>query len=229
MSMFDSIINEAEGKFNLGGKAGTLLSALLALMTDRNNGGFSGFLEKFNAAGLGDTVGSWVSSDANTPVSGEQIESALGEDTLKTIAGQTGTDYQTTTAAAAFLTPRVIDALTPEGVVPPDSDLLSRIGGYLSGGAADGGINAASVGEPFDRIETAAADNNVGVFGDRPGNSLETIDDGDDSILKWLLPLLLLGLLIVLGYTFCGKSAPVVTTNANVGSGTTANAANTAK
>ncbi len=216
MSMFDSIISQAEEKFSLGGKAGTLLSALLALMTDKNHGGFAGFLEKFNAAGLGDTVSSWVGSDGNTPVSNEQIESALGEDTLKNIAGQTGLDYTSTTSATAFMTPHVVDALTPNGVVPQDGDLLTRIAGYLTGSAVFGGIGA-------------TGGDNVRAFGDRAGNALnvsEIGDDNNDSILKWLLPLLLLGLLILLGYTFCGKSVvPVVpgNTNANVKSDVNAN------
>lgn len=234
MSMFDSIINEAGEKFNLGGKAGTLLSALLALMTDKNRGGFAGFLEKFNTVGLGDTVSSWVSAGTNTPVSNEQIESALGEETLKDIANQTGTDYQSATSATAYMTPRVIDALTPEGVVPQESDLLSRIGGYLTGGAASGGISAANVGESFDRIGTAAIDDNVRAF-DRTGNALNTVDDtgGDNSPLRWLLPLLLLGLLIGLGYMFCGKSsvptAPTANTTTNVNGTTKTTNTNIAK
>ena len=229
MSMFDSIINEAGEKFNLGGKAGTLLSALLALMTDKNRGGLAGFLERFNAAGLGDTVTWWVGAGSNTPISNEQTESALGEETLGNIAEQTGTDYDTATSATAFMTPRVVDALTPEGVIPQDGDLLTRIGGYLTGigGATLGGIGAAKA-ESFDRIGTAV-DDNVRSIGDRGGNALNTVDDGDGSPLKWLIPLLLLGLLIVLGYMFCGKSAPVITTNANANKTAVVNNNSTAK
>ena len=120
MAMFDSIINEAEGKFNLGGKAGTLLSALLALMTDRNRGGLAGFLEQFSRAGLGETASSWVGSNANTPISDEQLESALGGDTLDGLANRAGTDYKTATSATAYMIPRVVDALTPEGIVPQE-------------------------------------------------------------------------------------------------------------
>ncbi len=222
MSMFDSIINEAESKYNLGGKGGTLLSALLALMTDRNQGGFAGFLEKFNVAGLGNTVSSWINSGANTPVSNEQIESALSEPTLRNIAEKTGTDYDSATSATAFMTPHVIDALTPNGVIPQDSDLLTRIGGYLTG------IGGAA----------AVAHDNVRAFGDRAGNTLETADDQNEgsSALKWLVPLILLGVLIALGYTFCGKSTvPMVAptnTNANLNANKTAvvvNNGNTAK
>lgn len=244
MSMFDSIINEAGEKFNLGGKAGTLLSALLALMTDKNRGGFAGFLENFNRAGLGDTVSSWIGAGSNTPVSNEQIESALGENTLKGIANETGTGYASVTSAIGYMIPRVIDALTPGGVIPTESDLLSKIGGYLTGigGAALGGVGtaaamtggipdkvSATVGDAYDatkgavgsRINAASDTAGAVVVNDRSRTALNTVDervdgDGNASILKWLLPLLLLGLLLALGYMFCGKSTPVATTNTNI-------------
>ena len=252
MSMFDSIISEAGSKFNLGGKTGTLLSALLALMTDKNGGGFGGFLEKFNQAGLGDTVASWIGSGSNTPVSNEQMESALGTDTLKNIAEQTGTDYNTATSATAYMTPRVIDALTPDGVVPQESDLLSRIGGYLTGmgGAALGGLGTAAAmgGGAADKVSASVSDafgatkNTVGrgvdAAGDAAGkvgdkfsgamNSVSDRYDGDGdggSALKWLIPLLLLGLLAALGFMFCGKSTPVVTNNSNVNANANSNKA----
>jgi outer membrane protein OmpA-like peptidoglycan-associated protein len=63
----------------------------------------------------------------------------------------------------------------------------------------------------------------AGAVGDRVGdrvNSMrrdENVDtSSDNSILKWLLPLILLGLLVALGFWFCGKSAPTtVVTNSN--------------
>lgn len=243
MPMFDSIINEAGEKFNLGGRAGTLLSALLALVTDKNRGGFAGFLENFNRAGLGDTVSSWIGAGSNTPVSNEQIESALGENTLKNIANETGTGYATVTSAVGYMIPRVVDALTPGGVIPTDGDLLSRIGGYLiGGGAALGSIGTAAamtggipdradatVGEAYDATKgavgsriNAVSDTAGAVVGDRSRTALNSVGervegDGDNaSILKWLLPLLLLGLLLALGYMFCGKSTPIATTNTNI-------------
>ena len=241
MSIFDSIINEAGEKFNLGGRAGTLLSALLALMTDKNRGGFAGFLENFSRAGLGDTVTSWVGTGSNTTVSNEQIESALGKDTLRGIASGTGTDYATVTSATAYMTPRIIDALTPGGVLPTDGDLLSRIGGYLNGigGAAPGGGTAAAMtGGIPDKADATVGDTDfasrgtvssginaagdaAGAVGDRFDSALNSVGervdgDGDnDSIFKWLLPLLLLGLLLMLGYMFCSKSVPVATAAAN--------------
>lgn len=239
MAMFDSIIAEADRKFNLSGKAGTLLSALLALMTDRNGGGLAGFLQKFERAGLGETAASWTNTGANTQVSSEQLESALGADALKQIANQAGTDYETATSAAAFMTPRIVDALTPDGMIPLEGDLLSTIGGSLTGAAAASAFDRVDAGTTDtmnadrrivgDKFDTATEPQAVGA---RANDNLNRVDNdfNDDSPLKWIMPLALLFLLLVIGYSFCGKSPePAKPANANVSAGnatTNANVAN---
>lgn len=245
MSLFDSIINETGEKFGLGNKAGSLLSALLALITDKSRGGFTGFLDSFNNAGLDSLVSSWVGSGANTPPSDEQLESALGEETIGEIADQADVAKPTATSALAFMIPKVVDTLTPDGVIPDETDLLSSIGNYISGfgGAALGGIGAAGAAASgvFDRIgtaanETAAAESPAGdgVSGITAPHEPATRNQINDappatsqsSVLNWLLPLILLALVVILGYTFCGRSTVTtppanVTANANSNSMTT--------
>jgi hypothetical protein len=181
----------------------------------------AGFTEKFNQAGLGDTVSSWINSGANAEISGEKIESVLGADALRNVANQTGLDYKTTAAATAFMTPRVVGALTPEGAIPADGDLMSRVGGFLTGAGGAASVTAAA--ETFDRVGAAAemldADKRNTVvadeavreetypIGNRADAALGNFDDAADnpSPLQWLLPLLLLGLLLVIGYLSCSK------------------------
>jgi uncharacterized protein YidB (DUF937 family) len=209
--MFGSMLDDAAARFDLGDKAGTLLSALLSLITDRARGGFTGFLNRFREVGLSGTADSWVNSGANTPLSYEQLESALGEETLKNISGRVGLEYKKTVSASAFMIPHIVDQLSSEGVVPQDDDLLSRIGGYLTE-AEDAEPNAA---ETFDRMGTAAV---AGVASAPPvGRSAEDLTDstvGDDgeenTMLNWLLPLILLAFLIVIGYMFCGGRSEAV-------------------
>jgi uncharacterized protein YidB (DUF937 family)/outer membrane protein OmpA-like peptidoglycan-associated protein len=233
MTIFDSILGEAGKKFGVGDKAGNLLSVLLALLTDRNRGGLTGFLDQFKRVGLGDTASSWVTAGNNAPLSDEQLESALGAETIDDIAAQTGVDSKTATSALAFMTPKIVDTLTPDGVIPDESTLLSKIGGFLTGlgGAAVGGVGTAgaTASDTVDRIGTAASGafnkgkDTLGAVGDRVSTNAERFDDAIDgdsgnSVLRWLLPLLLLGLLIALGYWLCGRpsSAPTTVTNANV-------------
>lgn len=231
--MFNSIINGAAEKFGLGEKAGALVSALLALMTDSGNGGFAGFLNRFKKAGLGDLADSWVTSGANAPISYEQTESAFGTETLNEISEQVGIDYKTTVSATAYLIPHLVNDLTPNGKVPNESDLLSRIGGYLTGasGAVAGGLGARSaVGDTFDRVDASVGNTERRpILADDISGEFDANDESENkTALSWLLPLLILGLLLILGYWFCGgKSEPVATTNANASKANTNLNANT--
>jgi uncharacterized protein YidB (DUF937 family)/outer membrane protein OmpA-like peptidoglycan-associated protein len=238
MSLFDSVISMAADKFGLGDKSGTLLSALLSMMTNQDSGGFSGFLNLFSKAGLGDLASSWVSSGANSPLSNEQLESALGSNTIGSIAEKVGLPAGTATSAMAWMVPQVIDKLTPDGVVPEEKDLLSKIGDFLSGwgGAAVGaagavaGLAGSAIGGTADVVGDVAGagvdagKKVVGAVGDTlggaskmVGGAMSDVTEGGGGLLKWLLPLILLGLLLALGWWFCGKGqTPAVNTNTNV-------------
>jgi uncharacterized protein YidB (DUF937 family) len=224
MSLFDSIISEAGQRFGLGDKSGTLLSALLALITDQSRGGFPGFLDRFSRAGLGDLASSWISSGDNAALSTQQVESALGEETIADIAGQADIDSLTAKSALAYMIPTVVDKLTPDGVVPEDKDLLSKIGDFLSGvGGTVPGPAAATVdlGKPvavkgLDIAEGSRAVPPLGMeqpaggaIGEATGSALKTnediFDNDNNRVSAWLVPLVLLGLLLVLGSWFCSK------------------------
>lgn len=203
MSIFDSIISEGSEKYRLGDKAGSLLSSLLGLISDQTRGGLAGFLERFRAVGLGDTVDSWVGSNSNRVLSNEQVESALGTEATTEMARQAGLDHETTKTALGAMIPGVVDRLTPDGIVPTDDDLLSRLGGYLSGvGDATVSTTGVMASDTIDRFGSATAEN----ITRRDDFTTDLVPD-DDSPLKWLMPLILLGILVALGYTFCGGRA----------------------
>jgi uncharacterized protein YidB (DUF937 family) len=201
MFMFDSIISESSQKSGLKeDKTGNLLSSLLGLITDQNQDGFAGFLDRFRQVGLGHVVESWIGRGANTMLSSEQVESALGTEITTEMARQAGIDAETTRAALGIMIAGVVDMLTPNGFVPTENDLLSRIGGFLSG------VNGATVSttgvmasETVDRF--AAEDI-------RRADADDLLDEEtvDDSALNWLLPLILLALLVVIGWALFGKS-----------------------
>jgi len=238
MALFDSVIAEAKERFGLSTeKAGGLLAALVGLITDPNSGGFGGFIDRFNNAGLGDMVRSWITTGDNTPISNEQLESALGEGTISNVAEQAGVDRETATTAIAGMVPHVVDNLTPDGDIPDESTLLSKVGGFLSdwggtlGGAATGAAGAAGAftGNVVDRVDAAAEATYTkgkdalkggmgaaGAVGDRVSGAMSSVGDGGGGFLKWLLPLLILLLLIALGFWFCGRSTtPTAPTNMN--------------
>ena len=193
MAMFDSALKDARARFDLGAKADRLLAALLALMTDKNRGGFAGFLDRCSAAGIVDETSSWISSGANASISNQQTEAALGPVTLDDISKQTGLDYQTTVSACALMLPHVVNELTPDGAAPSDEELRAKTYGLVP-------QTDESATEIFDRIGTAA----VGTIEEKEENTMEEFDDKDDK-LRWLLPLIILVLLVIFGFWFCGK------------------------
>jgi OmpA-OmpF porin, OOP family len=133
MTILEPIINEVSDQFGLRGKAGPLMSSLLSLISNERTGGLQGFLDQFRRAGLGETVSSWVSRGSNTPITTEQLERAIGGDTVNRMASSTGIARAGAASALAFMIPRVVDLLTPEGVVP--SRLPAWVSSYLSGAA----------------------------------------------------------------------------------------------
>lgn len=183
--MFDSIVNEAQAKFNSGGKSGMVLSGLLRLMANPATGGFHGFIEKFHRTGLGDAADSWIRTGDNQPISSERLENTLGTGALDSIAEQAGVDRTTTATLLGFMMPRVVDALTPNGEMPDEADLLSKMTGYLGniGGAAAAGT--ATIRRTMNKTDD--------VFSG---------DTGSGAALKYILPLLLLALLGGIGYWF---------------------------
>lgn len=84
-----------------------------------------GLLGKFDQAGLGQQVASWVGTGANMPLSGDQIQSALGADAIGDIAGKLGMSTGDASGALANLLPGLIDQLTPDGQVA-QGDALSK-------------------------------------------------------------------------------------------------------
>lgn len=213
MFKFDSIINESSQKYDLGDKAGNLLSSLLGLITDQRQGGFTGFLDRFRQVGLGDVADSWVGRGANALLSNEQVESALGTETTIHMARQAGIDVEQARSALGMMIPGVVDRLTPDGVVPTEGDLLSRIGGFLSGvGGSTVSTTGVMASETIDRFATASAENM------RRTDAGDLLDDDyeDSSLLNWLLPLILLILLIAIGWAFCGKAESPKVADTNI-------------
>jgi uncharacterized protein YidB (DUF937 family) len=125
-----------EGLGNLGGIAGAL-GGLLA--NNSETGGLGGLVSKFDQAGMGDVIGSWIGKGENAPISGGQLQDVLGSDAISGIAQKLGMNSATLLPLLATLLPTLIDHLTPKGQVPAEGlgnhdDLLSSLSGLLQKG-----------------------------------------------------------------------------------------------
>lgn len=109
-----------------------LLQTALALLADTGQtGGLPGLAERFERAGLGHLLASWIGSGPNRPISGQQVEQVLGDGHLQQISEETGLSEEETANHLSEMLPELVDRLTPDGHVPPSglgdlSMLLAR-------------------------------------------------------------------------------------------------------
>ena len=114
-----------------------MLQAITGMLSnDGGQGGLGGLIAKFQQAGLGDAAKSWVGSGENHPVTGDQVTSALGSDTISDLAAKMGMSHGDTAGSLASMLPGLIDKLTPHGEAPAgglgnSGDLMGMLGGLL--------------------------------------------------------------------------------------------------
>lgn len=80
--MFDLIVKELESRYGLAGKARPFAQMLLAAMTDSEQGGVGGFVQRLRNLGgdWGSLLDSWLNPNSGTPrmLSSAQVEQAFG-------------------------------------------------------------------------------------------------------------------------------------------------------
>ena len=79
--------------------------------------GLGALAAAFERAGLGEAFASWIGPGPNRPVSAVDLERVLGAESFARLARTSGADPRRVAAGLAELLPRVIDRLTPDGVL----------------------------------------------------------------------------------------------------------------
>jgi uncharacterized protein YidB (DUF937 family) len=115
----------ASGAAGAGGQADLLAGVIGMLGAGGQGGGLAALVQKFQQAGLGDVVASWIASGPNKPISGEQLGQVLGSDALGGVAQQAGMNGNELMGQLAQLLPVLVDQLTPDGKLPDAGQLSS--------------------------------------------------------------------------------------------------------
>ncbi len=113
-------------------------AAASMLGNDGAQGGLGGLVSKFQEAGLGDVIGSWIGSGQNQAISADQISNVLGSDALAGMAGKLGMDPSQVAGQLSSILPGLVDKLTPAGQAPAGGlgnagDLMGMLGSLLKG------------------------------------------------------------------------------------------------
>jgi uncharacterized protein YidB (DUF937 family) len=89
-------------------------------------GGLNDLVQKFQNAGHGDVVNSWVGSGPNQPIQPSQVGSALGQQTISDLARQAGVSEQELLNQLAQTLPGLVDRLSPNGRLPTQAELAAQ-------------------------------------------------------------------------------------------------------
>lgn len=158
MGLFDSVLGavlnnasqgsagaaaEGTGGGGLGGLLGLaaqnpqLVQVVMSLISnDGPVGGLPGLMAKFQQAGLGNVLSSWLSAGPNHAISGEQLSRVLGSGPLSEIASQLGVGPGAAAGQLAQVLPGLVDHLSPQGQAPEGGfgdagELLGMLGGLF--------------------------------------------------------------------------------------------------
>lgn len=128
MSFLDSLMGQ-------GQESGSGLMDVVGALISKA-GGLQGLVGQLQQSGLGQQVGSWVSTGANLPVSAEQLGAALQSGPLAGVLQQAtqklGMDSPQLLQQLSGLLPQAVDKLTPEGQVPQGGVDLGALTGLAA-------------------------------------------------------------------------------------------------
>ncbi len=194
--MFNALVQDLAERFGLGTQAENFVRAVLAYAHKPEHGGLPGFVSKFEAAGLGQTLQSWLGGGEGAQnISPAQIETVLGNNggLISQLVSSTGIARQSVTPALAHILPALIGLLTPGGQVPT---------------AATGAVAAFIAGGAQARLGAIAAQAGSGTVGVSAAESV------GQTMLRWI-PWLILALLALAVLGWCSQKNTLVQASAD--------------
>jgi uncharacterized protein YidB (DUF937 family) len=99
-----------------GGAAGTVLS-----------GGLDSLIKQFDQTGHGDVAKSWVGTGPNKDISPNELQHALGDDTVNSLAEEAGLSKGELLQRLSSELPSAIDRVTPHGRAPTEEEMSRMV------------------------------------------------------------------------------------------------------
>ena len=119
MGILDSLENSPAFKAALGQVEAAVVPMVLSeVLGNGGQGGLSAIVAKLQQAGLGDQVKSWIGNGQNLPISADQLQAALGSDTVKQLAARFNIPVDQLSKVLAQTLPTAVDHASPNGTLP---------------------------------------------------------------------------------------------------------------
>jgi uncharacterized protein YidB (DUF937 family) len=108
-----------------GGGLGDILGGLLGSGAAGSvlGGGLGNLVKDLQAQGYGKAAQSWVSTGPNESISPQDLEGALGSDTLDALSAQTGMPRSELLQGLSQQLPEMVNELTPDGRLPTEQEV----------------------------------------------------------------------------------------------------------
>jgi uncharacterized protein YidB (DUF937 family) len=116
MGLLDQVVGEIEGISSNQGSG--MQAAVGALLGPDHANGLAGLVQRFESAGLGNLMQSWISNGSNKPISPQEVHQAVGDDKVQQASAQSGIPVPQLLALLAQHLPAIIDRMTPNGAIP---------------------------------------------------------------------------------------------------------------
>jgi uncharacterized protein YidB (DUF937 family) len=114
MSVFDTI-GALLGKSD---NSPTSVPDALVAAVASHEGGLGGLVQKFESAGLGGVISSWIGSGENQAVASDALHGILGSDLVQQISAKTGLPIDQLLPQIAQHLPEVVHGMTPDRQLP---------------------------------------------------------------------------------------------------------------
>ena len=122
MGILDSLENSPEFRGALGQLGSAVLPVVLnEFFGSGNQGGLSTIVAQLEQAGLGSQVKSWLGNGQNLPISAEQLQQVLGNDTVRQLAAKYNIPVDQISQILAQELPKAVDHASPNGQLPPSA------------------------------------------------------------------------------------------------------------
>ena len=119
MGILDSLENSPAFKSALGQLGAAVLPAVLSqVLGDGKQGGLNAIVAKLQQGGFGEQVKSWLSNGQNLPITAEQLQEVLGNDTVRQLAARYNIPVDQLGKILAQELPKAVDQASPDGRLP---------------------------------------------------------------------------------------------------------------
>ena len=104
---------------------GMLLPAVVGMLT---GGGLNRLMGGMQSAGLEDKARSWISGDANKPISPDEVKQVVDPAHIDDVAQKAGVSHDEAAALIAKTLPEVVNHVTPDGSLPDPATVDRKLG-----------------------------------------------------------------------------------------------------